>query len=321
MFDSSDGLVVHTGQYFVCADSCDRTPTIWQLQITAPNKNVVNRQGVYISTASWQDDYDGSTFYVGPRLPNETESLRSIVDPGLPSQLKTMLTVELPRLIELLGKYFKALPSKPLVFATYNEGAPELSGFQGGVLNKTVNLHWWGVALDQRVRESDELWFIIHEIAHFYQSQESEVDVDEDAWIHEGFAELMAAMILTETDKAFEAYVQQRFNRAKAECERGLVVTSIGKATQMKQFDLHYTCGLLLHRFISQHSTEKLTVFDLWNRYRAAINQGKEPSRKTYLEVAKQILSEEDYSVLRSITGLNLPSGVVIDQFFANSTF
>jgi len=321
LYKSKNGLVVHTGQYFVCTDTCAITPTAWQVKVTAINRNIVHYQGASVSSASWKDRDDGRSFYLGPIAPIESENLIAIIDPGLPTKLKAMLDTQLPMLIDRLGNKFEALKTKPLVFATYNRGAPELSGFQGGVLNKTVFIHWWGLDLGQRINESDELWFIAHEIAHFYQSQESAVDVDEAAWIHEGFAELMAAELLAQTNEELKSYVQHRYKEASEDCATGLKVTPIGKATDLKQFDLHYKCGLLLHQFISQNAKQKLTVFELWDLYRTAINLGMKPSKQTYLDVVKEILREDYFLVLQAITGSELAPDEVIRQFLKGSSF
>lgn len=321
LFESNNGLVAHTGQYFVCRNICGDTTTTWQIEIEAVNKNIIHYQGASISKASWQDSGDGRPFYVGSMSPIESEYLVAIIDPGLPAKLKTILDAELPSLIDRLGEKFEALKTKPLVFATYHRGDPERRGFQGGVLNKTVFMHWWGTNLEQRINENDTLWFIAHEIAHFYQSQQSAVDVDEVAWIHEGFAELMAANLLAQTNDDLKSYVQHRYRAAKESCATGLEITPIGKATQLKQFDLHYKCGLLLHRFISQNTNGILSVFELWNRYRAAIDRGMPPSKQTYLDVVKQFLQKDDFLVLQTIVGSETAPSEVIKRFLEGSTF
>jgi len=269
----------------------------------------------------WQDSEDGRSFYLGPKLPIETDYLVAIIDPGLPDKLKTMLHTELPAIIDRLGKEFTPLKTKPLVFATYNSGDPERRGHQGGVLNKTIFMHWWVPDLPKRIDERDELWFFAHEIAHVYQHQNSKVDVDEVAWIHEGFAELMAAKLLAQTNEELNDYAQGRFDNAKANCAAGLEVTPLGKATALKQFDLHYKCGLLLHRFISQNANEALSVFELWNRYRAAIDNGIAPSKQTYLNVVEKLLQKEDFSLLQTVVGSELVQNEAIEQFLAKSNF
>lgn len=321
LFDRNNGLVIHTGQYFVCAESCANRPTVWQIQISASDQNIIHYEKSSVSKASWQDSLEGRPFYVGPRSPLEGGNLVAIIDPGLPIKLKTMLDTELPSVIKRLTEKFDALPTKPLVFATYNEGDPERSGFQGSVLNQTVVMHWWGRNLEERINESGELWFITHEIAHFYQSQESAVDIDEVAWIHEGFAELMAADLLAQTNDELEDYVQQRYKAAESSCADGLRETAIGQATQLKQFDLHYKCGMLIHRFITNNAKERITTFELWNRYRVEINQGLEPSKKTYLDLVKQVLPKEHFLVLETIVGSELTPANTIKQFIVGATF
>ncbi len=317
MFDRNNGLVMHTGQYFVCTNTCGERTT-WQFKVSAPNKNIIHHEGASVSVASWQDTDDGRSFYLGSRTPIESENLIAIVDPGLPNNLTKILSGQLPTLTDLMGEKLETLQSKPLVFATYDSDTPERRGFQGGVLNKTVFMHWWGPDLDQRINENDELWFIAHEIAHFYQSQKSAVDVDDDAWIHEGFAELMAGELLAQTNVALKNYVENRYLSASADCLKGLKATPLAKATQLKQFDLHYQCGLLLHRFIGQKAIIRLDVFQLWNLYRTAINQGLKPSRETYLSVVKQLLSTKDFVILKTIIGHKIVTNKTTDYFIEN---
>lgn len=315
-----DGLIIHSGQYFVCANNCSDTAT-WQVNVTAKNKNIVHYQGSSISAASWQDSGDGRSFYVGPLSIEESDSLVAIIDSGLPTKLKGILNTNLPKVVSRLATKFEAPQTKSLVFATYNKGDPERFGFQGGVLNQTVFMHWWGLNLEQRVNENDELWFLAHEISHFYQHKGGKVDVDEVAWIHEGFAELMAANLLASNNERLKDYVQHRFNSAKTDCAAGLELTPVGQATRLKKFDLHYKCGILLHRFITQNAIQKITVFELWNRYRAAINKGMPPSKKTYLDIVKLILSEDDFLIIQTTVGSELAPNSVVKEMLENSIF
>lgn len=321
MFESKDGLVVHTGQYFVCMDVCKNAPTTWQLEITAKDQNIIHHQSRTVSRATWQDSGDGRSFYIGPKKPIVSESLVAVIDSGLPDKLTRILDANLPFVIDELGTKFEAPKSKPLLFATYNRGDPERSGFQGGVLSKTVTMHWWGLNLAERISESDELWFIVHEISHFYQSQESDVDNDEVAWIHEGFAELMAAKLIANSNEEMRDYVTSRYQAAKEVCEKGLETIPLGKANQLKKFDLHYKCGMLLHRFVSANANVELSVFELWNRYRAAINTGKPPSKQTYLDVVKEILPREKFLVLHTIVQKELAPKEVVTKLLEGSDF
>jgi len=303
------------------------TSTVWQLEVLAPNQNIVHYQNVTSDKSSWQDTHDGRPFYVGPQTPLESDNLIAIIDPGLPDKLKTMLEVNLPNLIDRLAKNFEPSKSeltkanKPLVFASYNVGDPERSGFQGGVLNDTVSMHWYGLNLDERINESAELWFFAHEIAHFYQHSGSNIDVDDIAWVHEGFAELMAASLLSDTNSDLNAYVQNRYELAKKQCASELKHTPIGKATELHKFDLHYKCGLLLHRFILNNSSEKLSVFDLWNRYRVAIDQGSEPSKQSYLNIVQPLLDEQEFAVLNVIIADELAPSATVEHFLKHADF
>lgn len=319
-FKRDDGLVIHTGQYFACSNLCDKTPTTWAIEITAKDANIVHYQDVGFSKVTWQDNGDGRSFYVGPQAPVESENLIAMIDSGLPEKLHTILNRELPNLVDVMAEKFETFKSKPLVFASYNIGDPARRGYQGGVLNKTVMLHWWGVNLEQRIDESDTLWFIIHEIAHFYQHQEFKVDVDEVAWIHEGFADIMAAELLADDGDKYKEYVHTRFEHAKSECAAGLKTTPLGKATDLKKFDLHYKCGLLLHRYISQSANQSVTVFDLWNRYRLAINQGLPASKETYLSVVEGLLEDDEFSVLETIVGNKIPPSDAVRLLMNGST-
>jgi len=84
---------------------------------------------------------------------------------------------------------------------------------------------------------------------------------------------------------------------------------------------LHYKCGLLLHQFIIHKAQQRLTVFELWNRYRAAIDLGMQPSQHTYLNVVKQVLQKEDFLILQTIVGSELAPTEVIKQFLEDSSF
>ena len=322
MLDQSNGVVVHSGQYFVCLELCSNASTSWQVEVLAQDKNIVHFQGAFPEQASWQDIGDGRTFYVGPQLPLESDNLMAVIDSGLPDKLKALLENRLPNIIDRLADKFETPPSKfnkPLVFASYNVGDPERSGSQGGVLNQTISMHWYGLNLEERINENAELWFFTHEIAHLYQHLGSKVDVDEIAWVHEGFAELMAASLLLEVNDELNAYVQSRYNLAKDQCAKGLKSTPIGRATELKEFDLHYKCGMLLHRFILNNAIEELTVFDLWKRYRSAINQGELPSKQTYLKLIKPLLSEQKFLILTTIVANELAPNSTIEQFLMQS--
>ena len=62
-------------------------------------------------------------------------------------------------------------------------------------------------------------------------------------------------------------------------------------------------------------------MFDLWNRYRIAIDQGGEPSKQSYLNIVQPLLDEQEFAVLNVIIADELAPSATVEHFLKHADF
>ncbi|MEC7470312.1 MAG: hypothetical protein VYC51_10725, partial [Pseudomonadota bacterium] len=90
--------------------------------------------------------------------------------------------------------------------------------------------------------------------AHLYQfSGDVElVGNDNEAWLHEGHADWLAAKALLVLYPDTDLYVKSKVERANTRCIEGLDKMTLSQASTQGRFDLYYTCGLVIHHAVDK---------------------------------------------------------------------
>jgi hypothetical protein len=283
----SDGSTLfHTGRFFACAESCADDAT-WSMTLWADTDDRIVLDGKLLrAEASWTDSADGRMIYVGRQTPVQTPDFISVVDPGVPEQIRSQLLVQLPSLMHTFAQKFGPLPTKPTLFVSYDADHPRGWGRQGGVLPGQVFTHFYGSKWHEEMKKeafADELsWHLAHEAAHLYQRQQF---ASADPWIHEGSAEAFAALALRSSSPAF---VESKRSGAADRCREQRKGRSVRETIESGVFDAAYSCGLLVNLKIdvaTRQATDRDGLFAVWRDYLARLQHtGRAAGEVQYLE-------------------------------------
>lgn len=301
---SDGGTLLYSGRYFACDDSCSEQSNGWNLSISVPeDEHIIVNGKIYTSFVSWQGKNSGQNVYVGKQKPVETDTFIAVIDAGLPSQIRTSLDKDLPRMMRYFERRLGRLrhPSKPTLFASYAK--VEGQSTQGGTLPSQIFMHWNINNLELRLKNENFIhettWFFAHEIAHLYQSDkegQSETTANQ-SWLHEGNADLLASLVLLHLYPDSKNYVDFRFETSKSNCIKGLQKFPLVSSLENGRFDLYYNCGFLLHRAIDtvakKRSNLNHSIYTIWNNYRDRLEEGSPAGQETFLEIVDEYAGQE----------------------------
>lgn len=313
---SAGGLLFHSGRFFACVDECTDSDNDWKMALTIPvDEHVVINGAVLTGSIEWHDRDSGKSVYVGKQPLIVTEHVIAVIDEGLPEQIKTSLSSQLPEMMRYFENHFGALPSKPMLFASYAKNAGSRSS-QGGTLPDQIFMHWDYDNLEERLKEptfvDDTSWFFAHEAAHLYQNNAvSTFSIDPNqSWIHEGNAEMLASLALLSISPESANYVRKRIDRAKVQCTSGLQDFPLVSAADEQRFDLYYSCGLLIHRVVDfavrNEDKTKDGIYSVWNEYQAQIKSGKPANQDTFIAVVSELVTKQTTNRILDIVASKL---------------
>ncbi|GHA10530.1 hypothetical protein GCM10008090_20200 [Arenicella chitinivorans] len=304
---SNGDVAIYSGRFFACSVApCDMTSNHYPIRLTAPkNEHIVIQGKIHASDIEWVGRNSGEQIYVGRIQPKMMSGLLAIIDPALPSSILSSLTVDLPILMQFMQTNLGELQNQyaPTLFASFARefANPNTKSTQGGTLTDQIFTHWDlnQAQMDEHERTFDQnstLWFLAHEAGHFYQRSHAKPNDHNDAWIHEGMAEMLAYQALQQhyTDEA-QDFLHQKVLDATNACHASLTETSLVNASEQQKFSTHYDCGLLIHLAVEQHA-ERATnssAIKVWNNYVTMTAQGAEANTQTYLEAIAQNTSAE----------------------------
>ena len=250
----SDGSVlIHSGQFHACLSApCEGTEAL-PIQITASGKTIGVEARRVADEARFISRDEGTNIFVGKLMPEEADGFIAIIDPGLPTAARDHLKQSLPRAMNAFARIYGALSFRPELYVSIDARSRKDGhvSTQGGTLPGQIFMHFDGENARQRVTGEAPFWldwFFAHEAAHlFQQDRVGKLAGDETAaWIHEGGADAMAALVLARRGAGERSYVEGRVRSAEAGCAKGLAKAPLDKATAAGNFDLHYQCGLLI---------------------------------------------------------------------------
>lgn len=305
---SDGGMLVYTGRFFACAELCVETINQWQFTVRAPKGDHIIVGGVvHFNEVSWLERDSGQNIYVGKGEPIADEHFISLIDSKLPPALKTLMAQKLPKIVAYFAEKLPALTYRPSLFASYSTTEDGSYGHQGGTLPGQIFMHWYGNKAMAGLDEHHTFWFFAHEIAHLYQGPGANIESLTDAWVHEGTAELFAAIAYSEINDSAQLFqsklFQSKLATAKADCLRSVATQPSYHQVASANPRVHYSCGLLLLTALHQELTQRGgDIFQLWQAYNHAIAKGKPATATTFAEVSKPLLSEASYLKLVAFT-------------------
>ena len=265
------GVLFHSGRFFACADGCPARPR-WRMSVRAGGRAVLVDGRRSSGTASWRDDGQGRSVYVGDAQPVETPDVLAVIDRTLPPSVAAQLNRDLPRFMRFYAAKLGATPMRPMLFVSHDARHARGWGRQGGTLPGQVFTHFYGAGWPERMAKpdfgSDLAWHLAHEAAHVHQRQLALADAG-DAWMHEGTADAFAAIALRAQGDG--AAADRKLAEARMACGRSTRDRALTAAVAGGDFDAAYTCGLLLGLAVHEAALARRPggngLFAVWRRF------------------------------------------------------
>ena len=286
------GMLFHTGRFFACQDRCP-ADAAWTMYLSAATEDQIILDGKALKAqAHWTDRDDGRSIYVGKNAPQQTADFIAVLDTALPERIRSQLLAQLPEFMHLFSGKLGVLPTRPMLFVSYDVSHPKGWGRQGGVLPGQVFVHFygskWPAEMEKPGFPDDLAWHFAHEAAHLYQGSTS--TESGDAWITEGGAEAFAAMAMRADASA---YVQLNQEEALGKCREFLKGRSVHDAIAAGTYDAAYSCGMLINLAIDSKvrlATKHDGLYAVWRNYlQRARKKESVVSTAAYLEAVSDV--------------------------------
>ena len=292
---SDGGLLIYTGQFLACADKCPPTPD-WKFTADiGPSRRAIVDGRVRSGTVSWTDSHTARYLFVGNAKPIDSPSFTAVIDPSVPAPVRASLRANFPKFMDFFRQHLGPPSAKPMLFVSFDEHYPD-SGSKGASLAHDIFMHLYGTWPTDPDWPRRVTWYFAHEAGHDFQK----IDIPPstaDSWVHEGAAEMFAALALRHASPELAAYVQTRFEPARRDCAEGLKLSTLHDALKSGNTDLDYTCGLVLQATID-HGIRRMNpksdgLFALWRYYWARVQAGAPAGSETYLASVKVLAGKD----------------------------
>ncbi|PHR63335.1 MAG: hypothetical protein COA51_10900 [Idiomarina sp.] len=302
---SDGGMLVHTARFFACAESCGAAHHEWPMAVNLTTNDYMLVDGqLRLGFHEWLDRDSGRAIYIGSQPPETFSALVAIIDPALPSSLRQNMITELPMIMSYYTKELGALSQTPTLFASYSDFDGSYYGHQGGVLPNQVFMHWYGEQALDNVDEQNTLWFFAHEIAHLFQGAGLKYSSSDEAWIHEGAAELMSYLYTDAKLAKSNQLVQDAVSKAQTECIASWPASEPFVIVGRINFKAHYSCGLVanaeLHAQLQANGIRS-GIFALWETYSELVADGAAADSETYFAAFEQLTGYASMSLRQLI--------------------
>jgi hypothetical protein len=302
------GLLMHTGRFHVCAETCAGGET-YQLSLQPPAGMHAIAHGQVVSSVHFQDGAEGTYLYVGRAVPVTTPDVVAVIDPTYPADTRARLDSLLPKLMAFYSGEFGVLAARPMLYASNDEAHPGGGyGYQGGTLPGQVFVHRYGknAAFGTPEFLAQQDWFFAHEAAHLYQHYPALGDQG-DSWIHEGGADALAAVALQSLEVIDKDAVQARLRSSADACAQGLEKHALKRAQAEGASDLFYSCGFVLQMTVDaaarRASKGACALACVWRNFQARVRGGATWNSGTFIAAAAAHTDEGTATFLRAVVG------------------
>lgn len=290
---SDGGLLIYSGHLHACtAFPCSGAGPI-TIGVEAPDRQVRADGRTAPGGALFASAREGTNIYIGNRAPLSVGGFAdAILDPALPDAVRAGLATSLPAATGYFARQYGPLSFTPTLFVSVDpRRQPDGTiSTQGGTLPGQIFMHFDGADEGRRFAEGTEWldWFFAHEVAHMVQRDRTgnRSGDDAQAWMHEGGADAMAALVMT--DRGGAAYVRRRVASAVSSCDEALSAGPLTSATARGAFDAHYACGLIAHIALDTALRAQGSDLDSFNRmFFARVRDGAPWSQATWFAAAR----------------------------------
>lgn len=178
----------------------------------------------------------------------DTAAFAGVIDAGLPAWVRGELDDFSPRILGLYTERLgKPAGGKPMALVAWQGAAQPGWSLGGSVLDHMVVMQISGQRVLERTPDvmSQMRWFIAHESAHFWLGQTVRYAHENEGWILEGGADLMAIrgtrVLIPDYDAA--AYLQREMDECLQLETAGKPLAGAGERGENRAY---YACGALL---------------------------------------------------------------------------
>lgn len=289
-------MLFHTGRFFACAAACTDDPR-WRMSLrTRRDRSIVLNGQIERGVARWRDQDDGSYVYIGDTRPVRRAGVLAIVDQSLPQTVAAQLDRDLPRFGAFYAARLGALPSPPVLFASFDSKYADGWGRQGGALPGQVFTHFYGERWSSEMSKPDFAfdlsWHFAHETGHLYQHGLSSADKS-GSWIHEGAAEAFATIAMRDLDPDTAPQIDARIALARRTCAEATERQSLAEALDKGNYRAAYSCGLVLNLAIDQairrSGAGQDGLFTVWRRLHTDQRGGQGVTAQDYAAAVKAV--------------------------------
>jgi hypothetical protein len=315
---SDGGMLLYSGHFQACpALPCKGTEPL-AVTVAAEGETIGVGGRRSVNTAAFVSREEGTYIYIGNAQPVATSGFLAIVDPALQPALRDHLLESLPQSMQDFTAIYGALSITPELYVSLDPNPPSGTSLssQGGTLPGQVFIHLYGDGWRKPIRLGDVVWldwFFAHEAAHFFQRAGTNdvIGPDSQAWIHEGGADAMAALIMRARGETERGYVTRRIAEARKGCTEGLAEVALNAASRAGKFDLHYQCGMLIALAIDadvrRGSGGAKGLHDVNRRFFATVRAGTPWNGGSFLDAARRTgLSAPTLATITAITNQKL---------------
>ena len=201
-------------------------------------------QGERVKSATTED---GNTYVLfGEARIKESARVVTVVDPQLPGWITASIEGYSPQVVDhYAARLGKGQTDRPMVMASWYGPSRDIVSYGGSVLPGLIVMSFEGQEL---LSASDTVlsgvsWFIAHEVAHFWLGQTVRTETQDESWITEGGADLMAVRAAKALDPSFDdtGFLQTELDDCVA-----LGTKPVAGAGRRGEHRAYYACGAVL---------------------------------------------------------------------------
>jgi hypothetical protein len=149
-------------------------------------------------------------------------------------------------------------------------------------------------------------WFFAHEAAHLYQRYPSLAD-DGDTWIHEGGADALALVALSQLDVVTQDEIATRLASSVDACAAGIAEHPLSRAHTDGSFDSFYACGFVMQMAVDaaarRASAGRCGLFCVWRDFLARVDAGERWNTETFAAIVARDADPATAEFVRAVSG------------------
>ena len=260
-------------------------PHRWTFR-TTPQRTVRTVKSAYAAELAWMQRSSDETFvYFGGIVPEASERMTLVVDPGMPEWVESQMRALVPRQFDYFaGSMSAELPFKPLIIVSYGGGTGSGRTFSGQGLQEMLTIMISGAGWMPPSPAAEREWYrhLAHEVFHLWGGQAFRHS-DEAEWLSEAASEY-ASVLASISAGIMDARSADRFIvNAANECAARLNATPLHASLGPGQSRNVYTCGVVSQKIVD--AAARRAGSDIWAVWQETFKRPSPYTTADYLGV------------------------------------